>query len=155
MSYEFEKFHAVGGSYEPKLSIRSNGAIGFSQGALHRFQLLNSDWFVCLYYDRRSAVVGIEPIQEEGPGCLRLIKRSIKGKDGRDSVNAFVSAKSFLDYFGIDYRQTRSFRAHFDEATKKIVFNVGQPDHLRKGNSMASSAGTEPGTSIKKEVPPT
>jgi hypothetical protein len=147
MSYEFERFEAVGGSYEPKLSIRSNGAIGFSQGALHRFGLLDGDWFVSLYYDRKNGVVGIEPVREEGPGFLRLIKRAIKGKDGRDSVNAFVSAKSFLDYFSIDYRQTRSFRAHFDEPSHKIVFNVSQPDHLRKGPSPQSRADDNTTTS--------
>jgi len=141
MNYEFERFDSVGGSYEPKVSIRGNGAIGFSQGALRRFELLEGDWFICLFYDRKNGVIGIQPVKEETSGCLRLIKRVIKGKDGRDSVNAFVSAKSFLDYFGIDYSQTKSYRAELDEGTRKIVFNIGQPDHLRK-----PSAGEEGGS---------
>jgi hypothetical protein len=144
MGYEFEKFNAAGGSYEPKLSIRSNGAIGFSQGALHRFGLLKDEWFVCLFYDRKNGVVGIQPSKQETNGCLRLIKRTIQGKDGRESVNAFVSAKSFFDYFGIDYSQTRSFRAHFDEAQQKVIFNLRQPDQLRNTDGEEGSPANKP-----------
>src|SRR5437667_11281403 len=98
MDYEFEKFDCTGGSYAPKISVRANGSLGLSQGALHRFGLWDGDWFVQLYFDRTNRVIGIEPSNAAGTGKAHLVKKKIKGKDNRETVNAYVAAKSFLDF---------------------------------------------------------
>jgi hypothetical protein len=124
MGYNFEKFACPGGSYAPKISVRSNGALGFSQGALRRFGLWDGDWFIQLYFDRVNRVIGIEPTNAEGPGRARLTKKIIDGKDGRQSVNAFLSAKSFFDFYVIDYSETQSYLAAWDDEQKMIIVNL-------------------------------
>jgi hypothetical protein len=128
MRYEFEKFDCTGGSYTPKISVRGNGSLGFSQGALRRFGLWDGDWFVQLYFDRKNQVIGIEPSNTPGTGRAHLVKKKIQGKDGRQSVNAYVAAKSFFDFYGIDYSETKSYLAKRDDDTKMIVFQLARPD---------------------------
>src|SRR4051812_37889107 len=99
----FEKFEHVGCSFVPKVSVRNNGSIGISQGALRRFGITESDRYVNLFYDRDNQVVGFRPVAEDTPNAVKLIQRSIVGRDGKTSVNAFVSAKSFLDFYEVDY----------------------------------------------------
>jgi|ERR1700726_550449 len=124
MAYDFEKFDCTGGSYAPKISVRSNGSLGFSQGALRRFGLWDGDWFVQLYFDRNQHVIGIEPSSTAGAGKARLVKKNIQGKDGRQTVNAYVAAKSFFDYYGIDYSETRSYLAKREEGDAKIIMQL-------------------------------
>src|SRR5215470_11166355 len=98
MAYEFERFDYIGGSYTPKISVRANGSLGFSQGALRRFGLWDGDWFAHLYFDRKNQVIGIEPSTTGGTGKAHLVKKKIQVKDGGQTVNAYVAAKSFFDF---------------------------------------------------------
>jgi hypothetical protein len=124
MTYEFEKFESTGGSYTPKISVRSNGALGFSQGALRRFGLWDGDWYIQLYFDKKHNVIGIEPSTTAGAGKAHLVKKKIQGKDGRQTVNAYVAAKAFFDFYGIDYSETRPYLVKREEGDAKIILQL-------------------------------
>ncbi len=128
MAFKFEKFEGVGNSYFPKISIRANGTLGLSQGALNRFGLVEGDWWVQLLFDRENRVIGLEPSNEEGTGRIKLNKKHmVAGDGGKESINAWISAKAFLDYYGIDYDKTQSYVAKRDEPEKIIYIKLDQP----------------------------
>ncbi len=128
MAFNFEKFTKVGSSFAPTVSLRKQGAIGISQGALNRFGLVEGDWFVILYFDRSANVLGIQPTQNaEDEGAIKLIKRRAAGKNGKISISSSISAKSFFEYYSISALETRSFLATLDEQTKMIVIDLNKP----------------------------
>jgi hypothetical protein len=127
MSFNFEKFDGVGNSYFPKISIRANGTLGISQGALNRFDLAQGDWWVQLLFDRKNRVIGLEPSDEEGSGRIKLNKKHMVGNDGKESINAWISAKAFLDYYGIPYSKTQSYVAKRNDSEKIIYIELDQP----------------------------
>lgn len=141
MTFNFERFEYAGGSFMPKVSVRNNGSIGLSQGAVRRFGITQANRYVSLYYDRGKRVVGIRLVPEDTPGAVKLIQRSINAKDGKTSVNAFISAKSFLDYYQIDYSATRSYTAKKLDAEDLIIFDLNEPE---TGSHKAEGGETEP-----------
>lgn len=132
MGFAFEKFEHAGCSFVPKVSVRNNGSIGVSQGALRRFGITENDRYVNLFYDRANKVIGIRPVPENTPGSVKLIQRSINGQGGKVSINAFISAKSFLDFYEIDYSTTRSFIAKKLESENLIIFDLKAPEDRPK-----------------------
>lgn len=131
MSFNFEKFTLVGKRYAPQISIRSNGAIGISQGAIHQGGMSDgSDWHVILHYDRAQQVLGIQPTKNaEEEGAIKVSIKSTPNKDGNGTaISAFISAKSFLNYYRIAHDDTRSFEAKWDaQLGMLIAFLVDQP----------------------------
>lgn len=126
MAFNFEKFKAVGGSFASKISVRTNGSLGLSQGALRKFNLETGDWWVVLFYDKVSQVVGIRPTQNEGEeSAVRLQRREVSAPGGRKNLIAQVSARAFLDYFGIPYQErTRAFVPVWDTEHKMIIVDL-------------------------------
>lgn len=133
MGFNFEKFTKVGSNFSPTVSIRKHGAIGLSQGSLQRFNLIDGDWFIVLYYDKAANVLGIEPIKDgTAEGAVKLIKRRTPAKNGKESISSSISAKSFFEYYEIDAQETRSFKAFFDAETKMIIVNLNEPIKTEK-----------------------
>ena len=141
MPFEFEKFEGVGNSYFPKVSIRNNGTLGISQGALNRFKLAEGDWWFELLFDRKSRVVGLRPSDHEVPGSIKLNKKELVGRDGKKSVNAWISGKAFLDYYAVPYDQTKSYVANWDDAQKLIYIELDRPRQSRRADE-ESGGGT-------------
>lgn len=111
----FEKFTKTGRGYAPKVSIWTRGQIGFNQGAVERYGISNYEYAV-LYYDREHKQIGIsftnDP-NEEG------INKIVKGKTG-----AFLSAKSFLDYYNVDRSENKKYDIVYDETNKLYVIQL-------------------------------
>lgn len=127
MALNFEKFTRTGGSFSPTISIRKNGAFGFSQGALTRFGFVEGDWYVVLFYDKDAQVIGIKPTKEKADeGAVKLVKRVLEMGKGKTSVSSSVSAKAFFDYYGIPTNETKSFRAEMDKESGMITINLKQ-----------------------------
>ena len=102
--YEFETFTSIGSSFASKVSVRRNGTIGFSQGALMKFGLDKGKWFAVLKYDKSAKVIGIHLTQNEiEPGAIKIQCREIPGRAGKKNLAGQISARAFLDYFGIEY----------------------------------------------------
>jgi hypothetical protein len=108
----FEKFTEKARSFRPKVSIRSNSTIGLNAPAVGKFKL-RAVRFVTLYYDREAKKIGLKPTansEEEGVHPLNMSK-----------TGAWVSARRFLDYFGLTTTETKRYDAHWDEREKMIV----------------------------------
>ena len=89
----FELFTKYGKGNRPSCSIRASGQIGFNQGAVRVYGL--RDGYAELYYDREMQRIGVKFFAFGGPSTcrFRVTER-----------NAFISGRSFLHYYGIDYR---------------------------------------------------
>lgn len=136
MNFNFERFKNTGSSYSPKISIRSNGSIGFSQGALHRFKLREGEWYVVMFYDRVAQVIGIKPTQDkEEPNIIKLNKKEAVGKENKISVNAFISAKSFLEFYNISYNKTKSYQAEWSEENQMIILKINNNENHGGGDT--------------------
>lgn len=130
-AFNFEKFTLVGKRYSPQISIRSNGAIGISQGAIHQAGMSEGDdWHVILHYDRAQQVLGVQPVKgDDEDGAIKVSIKSTPNKDGRGTaISAFISAKSFLNYYRIPYDDTKSFEAKWDSQLGMLIaFLAEQP----------------------------
>lgn len=111
----FEKFTEKARSFRPKLSIRSNSTIGLNAPAVTKFKLKDTKC-VTLYYDRDDKKIGLKPAttsDEEGAHPLNLSK-----------TGAWVSARRFLDFFGLSTTETKRYDAVWDETNKMIVVQL-------------------------------
>jgi len=117
-----QRFTQVGRSYRPTISITKQGIISINKGAYHRFDLGKYNYAV-LFFDPEINEVGImlltEPTEE---GVAKIRHR-------QSSSGADISAKGFLDYFGIEYDETTRYKPDIDEenGNPMIVFRVEAP----------------------------
>ena len=114
----FEKFKHLDGSIRAKITLRENGQIGFSKGAVNRFKLYKFDYCE-LYYDRDSERIGIRFTGEKENGATAKINKR--------PFNNYISARPFLDHYGISYIKARSFIAQEDEESELIVLDLKNP----------------------------
>ncbi len=112
----FEKFTHVGRGYKPKVSITKSGLIGFNQGAVKHFKLDRYDWAI-LYYDNDNDCIGIGLTNDANEEGVCKLRKRASGAD--------VSARSFFDYFEINYDETSRYDATWDDNEKKIVVSLG------------------------------
>ena len=108
----FEKFTEKARSFRPKVSLRSNSTIGLNAPAVTMFNLKDVKC-VTLYYDRDENKIGLKPTtnpEEEGAHPLNMSK-----------TGAWVSARRFLDYFGLTTAETKRYEARWDETDKMII----------------------------------
>lgn len=107
----FEKFTGAGRSFKPKLSIRKNGQLGLNYGAVERYGIDKFE-YVELYYDKENNRIGLKLSNEKSEGAVRCRVRS---------GNASIPAKSFLEYYKIDYREAKRMEVQRDEAGMLIA----------------------------------
>jgi len=121
----FEIFDKVQRKVIPKVSLRKNGSIGFSSGAVNTLKL--QDYSYCkMYYDRETERIGFEFTNEEHP--------SVTFKVQKRQQDFFLFAKSFLHFYGIDLTRTRVFLGVKDPDTGYIVIDLKSPYYIRKSN---------------------
>ena len=111
----FEKFTEKARSFRPKLSVRSNSTIGLNAPAVTKFKLKDVKC-VTLFYDRNDGKIGIRPTanpDEEGAHPLNLSK-----------TGAWISARRFLDFFGLSTTETKRYDSGWDENEKMIVVKL-------------------------------
>lgn len=124
MDFNFERFTNVNSSYAPKVSIRNTGQIGFSQGLMKRVGVDERDWYVALFYDKRHQAMGLKFTDNaEDIGLVKVQKRETTASDGTVNIGGHISAKSFLDYYGIPFRDQKpqSFVPTFGKDRMVIV----------------------------------
>ena len=128
MAFKFERFTKVGGSFTPIISIGKRGTFTLSPGALHRFNLLEDEWFVVLFFDKDSNTIGIQPTKDGGEeGAIKLVKRkSVSKTTGKESVSCAISARSFFEYYTIPLESSRSFLGRWDEESKMILVPLNE-----------------------------
>ncbi len=124
MSFDFEQFTSVAGSYAPKLSIRNTGQIGLSQGLLRRVGIGDGQWYALLYFDKKMQAIGVKFTQEEdAKGAVKVQKRATTLADGVKNWNGHIPARAFLDYYGVEFRGKKSqgYSPEFGEGGMVIV----------------------------------
>jgi hypothetical protein len=107
MLMAFERFTKTGGrGYIPKVSIWGKGQIGFNQGAVNKFNLNNFEYAV-LFYDSENKKIGMKFTNDKENGIVKLVKRAGSGIS--------MSAKAFLDFYGIDYSEKKRYTLSYDK----------------------------------------
>ncbi len=128
--FNFQPFLAVGGSYAERVSIRSNGTLGLSQGLMHRHKLTQGEWYACLFFDAEKRAIGIKFIKEsDAQGSVKVHARSSSGKNGVQNWSGHIAARAFLDFYGIDFKnpERASFRPEWNEDFGGLVVLLGGP----------------------------
>jgi hypothetical protein len=111
----FERFTESGRSFKARISIRANGQIGLSHGAVSKFGL-DRYQYVVLFYDKETKQIGIQPTNDaEEKGAYRL---NVKGS------GATISALAFMDYFGIDHEKAEKYSAHWDDERAMVIIDL-------------------------------
>jgi len=114
----FERFTASGRSFKGRVSIRKNGQISLSQGAVQKFNLADHPYAV-LFYDKEGQMIGLKPTRDpEEPGAYKM---------NHKGMGATISGLAFLDYYGIDYSHSRRYEARWDEKHEMIVIDLRAP----------------------------
>jgi hypothetical protein len=109
----FERFEQAGRSFQPKVTVTRYGMMSFNSGARQRFGM-EAFTHAVLFYDKTTKRVGIRLTDNAGePGARPLHMR----RTGAD-----LAAKPFLDYFDIDYGETRWYPCSKDEEENLVVF---------------------------------
>ncbi len=101
----------------PKISIQPSGMIWISGKAMKKF--FRGHKRVFLLYDKQRRVVGFKPTKEE-KGTFSL---SSTGK----RPDATVSGISFVEYFKIKEKETRSYQATWNEKDKIVEIELKSP----------------------------
>lgn len=116
----FELFEGMKKTLPAKISVRTNGQIGFSKGTMSMFKLSERE-HCKLYFDGEKNRVGFEFTDEAQPNVTaRLIRR------GEDT---FISGRPFLNYYNIDISKTRVYAAERDIETGFIVIRLSDPKY--------------------------
>jgi hypothetical protein len=115
----FEKFTKQGKSFNPKISIRMRGQIGFNAGAVNRFKL-EEFGYVVMFYSKEQNKIAFKFTKNIGEeGVIKIVPK--KG-------NFYYSGKTFLDYYGIPYDKTRPYDVEWDEENKVAIIDLGRKD---------------------------
>lgn len=122
----FELFTKFGRGHRPTCSIRSNGQIGLNQGAIRHLGL--KDGYATIYYDKELKLIGIKPVENKDvEGATRLIVKS---------NNAFVSARSFLEFHAIPYREkTTTYDVEWNDEHQMIIVDLSKSTRRPKSDS--------------------
>ncbi len=111
----WEQFRETTGRFKPRISIRSNGTIGFNAGAVRKFGFDKQD-YILLFYDAENRRIGIRPSNESGgEGILKL---------NRFAKAAWVSAGRFFNFFDIPVEKTKRYDPIVDEKQKMVVVQL-------------------------------
>ena len=111
----FERFTQVGRRFKLAVSIWSRGQISFNQGVVNRCNLKDTD-YVVLFFDRYDKKIGFQITgnnKEEGAIKLKMI-----------ATGALISAKPFLDYYGVDYTKTTRYELEYNDANRLHVVDL-------------------------------
>ena len=119
----FERFDQIGRSFAPKVSIWSRGQIGFNNGAVTRFELDKFDYVVFMFDKEEQKIGLLFTANKDEKGAVKLNKRT---------VGISVGAKSFLDYYGIDYSTTEQYEINYDKENSLHVINLKEKTTNRK-----------------------
>ena len=113
----WDRFTNEARSYAPRGSMTKDGHISFTKGAKRRFDMGRFS-FCALYYDHATRRVGVELTNDESTQGVRRMRF----KDG----GVQVSAKNFIDYYGIGSKETRVFEVSRDEASGFLVLELAK-----------------------------
>lgn len=111
---QFEGKIGRGSSVLPMLTVGRSGILGMNKAATQRYGLQQYK-YAGLYYDPENKMIGVKPTNDEAEANCTMRDR----QSGMD-----VSAKAFLERFGIDYSTTRRYELLREEQSGMLVAQI-------------------------------
>ena len=137
----FELFKSQAKSYMRKVSINPAGQIGINSGAVIAFSL-HQYHFVRFLFDRELSSIGLNLVQRELDGAVRL----------RKSTGGFgISARNFLNYYNILPKMTTIFPVKAVDNTpygKLLIIRIR--DGVVRGQKSAPALENSAAESVEK-----
>ena len=143
----FQRFESFGARMTPRVSIRGNGQIGLSAGALRMFGIDDGNTKVVLYYDPEAKLVAFKPTHDQAEEfAVPVLVRHLGG--GAQGVTKYgqISGRSFLERFQIPYHdKTRAFDPYQDKESGLFIINLAKERVPRRKKKVESPpcAGTQ------------
>ena len=113
----FEKFTKQGKSFNPKISIRLRGQIGFNTGAVNRFNLMKNQYVVMFYSKEQNKIAFRFSDNPDEDGAHKIVNKT---------SNYYFSGKIFMDYYGLPYNRTKSYDVEWDEDSKIAIIDLSK-----------------------------
>jgi len=147
----FQRFESFGARMTPRVSIRGNGQIGLSAGALRMFGIDGSNKKVVLYYDAEAKLVAFKPTDDPAEEfAVPVLVRKLGRQDG--TLYGQVSGRSFLERFGIPHDKTRAFDPYRDKESGYFVINLAKERCPRRKKKVDPPAGGAAGANATASV---
>lgn len=108
---------------EPSVSLTKLGRFAFNKAATEHFEK-NAIEFLLLLWDKERRLIGVRPISKKDT-------RSYQLRTGKKGNGSGFSASTFLDHIGLDYSETRTFPAQWDEHEAMFIIEVPK-EYLKK-----------------------
>ncbi|MBZ5580955.1 MAG: hypothetical protein LAQ30_01895 [Acidobacteriia bacterium] len=104
----------------PTINIAANGRLGLNKAAA---ELLHKEaiGFALLLWDADARKIAVRPIKKKDPRAF-----TVTFSKGR--MSAGISAKSFCDYIGVDYSQTRGYQAKWNDNESALEIDLGRAE---------------------------
>lgn len=118
----FERFTKLGRSSLPKISIWSRGQIGFSVGAVNKFKIAQYSFVIFMFDAEMNRISFLFTMDKNEDGAIKLNKRA---------TGIMVGAKAFLDYYNIDYSETRQYTLKQEQ--ELYVVNLNEKETTKNG----------------------
>lgn len=113
----FQRYIKSGYHLHPTASIWQRGQIGFNLASVHHCKIADYK-FAILFFDADTRRIGIKlsnDVNEAGTRTLTM------GKTG----GAILSAKSFLDYCGVEYDgKARKYPLEYDKEEELFIIQL-------------------------------
>ena len=136
----FQRFESFGARMTPRVSIRGNGQIGLSAGALRMFGIDDGNSKVVLYYDPEAKLVAFKPTNDpaEEFAVPVLVRHLGVGAQGGTKYGQ-ISGRSFLERFQIPYHdKTRAFDPYRDKESGLFIINLAKERVPRRKKKVES-----------------
>lgn len=103
----------------PKITVQKSGVISFNVAASDKFKNASA---IQLFFDKDKQVIGFKPAVE---GDNTAFPFRIARREGR-ITQASVSAKQFLNYFHIDFSETKMYEPYNESGYTCIDVKSGR-----------------------------
>ncbi|HID99978.1 MAG TPA: hypothetical protein EYP59_06780 [Thiotrichaceae bacterium] len=108
---------------EPAIKIRKYGQICANRSLMEKF--FKDTKFVELLWDKERQLVGFRPLSEPAPHAFRW---SGQKKQKIEQGSAFITAKSFLQFIGLEVERTQRYVARWDDSEGLVVISLRSPE---------------------------
>ena len=114
----------------PAISVSSEGRVNLNKGVVQRLRAMAVE-YVLLLWDGERHKVGLRPISKRDNRAFRVLY-------GNRENAAALSGKSFFDYIGYNYAESRILPATWDENEEMFEIPIPQdalkPESIKQGN---------------------
>ncbi|AJF08144.1 hypothetical protein [Geoalkalibacter subterraneus] len=140
----FERWEKVGQTINNRVTIWKQGQINVSPGAVNLYGLDKAKT-ASLFFDPERRLIGLkfhDTLDE--PHTVAL--------SWRDKGGFGLGVKKFLDYYGIDYQQTRRYALHHNTEEDLFVIDLNAPEKDKEPEQEQNSSDINDADEQKTEI---